>query len=1451
MSFLKRKFFKRLLYLLIALIVIVVLAYFIGVKMLKKIDISFESISYKFPTSIEITGFEIKKTYFVLRIKKVKLDLSISELIHGKFCGNKFYVNGVDILTFHNPNSEEDTSTSTFSYSSIPYIQFKKVEIYNAILKMHGKSDTNCILFPEVCATQFLFNDSILADSLIYRRGEFLFTSYGVDENEEESKLEIPNGVPKFNANYFELDGAKFSLKTLSFGLLFNQINLLAKGRNTAEGMNLEIKNLSALYQNLLQLNVVTKHLIVENGKFARVQNLKINSQGINLNLAEIAISQKSQAKEISVVIDESRLSPSLLHLFFPNDSTFKPNCQSVGLKGNMIYVSDSLVLNQVVVALSPKSMLEINGNIASIGTNNTLNVALTPLTVAASDLDNMLTYQLPNSFKNSVLKSNFQINGNTNNANITGNILVNSSRFELMSELKKTARNSYLVHINLHTPYLNPDNFLVNQTTKIKGYNLTLVSNVEVNNQTKPSNIAVNLFGDSISTDFKTFVAPNVNASINNEKTVFWADSKAEGWKFLLETRDNIFNLEKINFNGFANFNAMDISKSHASTGLINSKFNGQFKSKNDKLFIHLDFDSLSFKSNSTNHYYFTKAFLNFEKVNKNYSLSCFRENAQFLHFTCNENLFDWLSKKDYLNGPFPDFLLNANLHVDSVFAKEFTGINVGISIDTLDFHSNVDGVYGTLNIPEAYFQNYAFQQMDFTVELSKQNKIAEAKIAQFKNPYVLVDSLKSAVDFVTNQEAEINLASFFPEVSQGVDLNAKIELTPNFVNLSFDSNKTQRFGNQIWIASKNRGILFNRENGAQTGELEFNNKHQKLHYFGDENKMNFQVDSLEIGPITALLLPNFNVEANLNLGINYYYKTTYFDFLGDINSINFDSLSLGYIAYNGFKNEDKIYANTHLFNPAGKLGVELTKSEFDTKVDVTIDKLNLTYLDSAFKHYLPYLDVRGTLDGKSSHTLGEKITSSGSFYFDKVVLSNSKYGVSASIDKQEINFNDDLVLFQNFTLTDSKNNELIINGEADVFGKNRFDLSIVTQDFEVLNNRNTKSDLKGKMNIETKLGIAGNLNNLSISGYLKTKPGATVEYFLKNAVSLDSRDDVISFIKFEEEGIPKVKKSKTKPIDWNVNITIGSTDLYVLISKTEQEYARLNATGDLQLRKGAEIAPLLFGTIQSNQGKVYYDAPVISNIELDINSAKAQWFGEIDNPVLSFNGSETFRVTPNEMSPDLKNTKDKVPVFVNVKVNQKTLNDFKIAFDISSENGEVQTKLNALPAETRETYAINMLIFGKINSNAQDGSSMMEGVVNKLNEISRRNIKNADLAFHVDNYNQSKGMTTDAFNNFGYNFSKGFFQKRVKFSIGGNFGFGSSSSAEAQKFTPFDNIQLEYVLNKKPDISLYLSKNNTYRGPIDGRVDESSIGLGYSMTFDNLFKMKKDEALKPKKEQ
>jgi len=77
------------------------------------------------------------------------------------------------------------------------------------------------------------------------------------------------------------------------------------------------------------------------------------------------------------------------------------------------------------------------------------------------------------------------------------------------------------------------------------------------------------------------------------------------------------------------------------------------------------------------------------------------------------------------------------------------------------------------------------------------------------------------------------------------------------------------------------------------------------------------------------------------------------------------------------------------------------------------------------------------------------------------------------------------------------------------------------------------------------------------------------------------------------------------------------------------------------------------------------------------------------------------------------------------------------------------------------------------------------------------------------------------------------------LRFSVDGNLDVGGSSSqgSSAAKNNPLANVELKYILKKEPELFLKFSHSNTYHGPIEGQVDETSFGLGYSITFKNLF--------------
>ncbi len=200
------------------------------------------------------------------------------------------------------------------------------------------------------------------------------------------------------------------------------------------------------------------------------------------------------------------------------------------------------------------------------------------------------------------------------------------------------------------------------------------------------------------------------------------------------------------------------------------------------------------------------------------------------------------------------------------------------------------------------------------------------------------------------------------------------------------------------------------------------------------------------------------------------------------------------------------------------------------------------------------------------------------------------------------------------------------------------------------------------------------------------------------------------------------------------------------------------------------------------------------------------------------------------------MSNNNNVVPITVLAKVNDRPIEDFNLSFDLNSTNPQVKSWINSLPADSREASAINLLLFGTLNFGELSSSSYMQGLVSKMNEISRRNIKNADLSFYVDSHNVADSRETA--DQLGYSLSKGILNKKMNVTIGGSLDFTGGSKSNQKKSTGIGNVQLDYIVSNSPDISINLAQKSTYDGVINGQVAQSSAGISYLKKFRNFFK-------------
>jgi hypothetical protein len=278
------------------------------------------------------------------------------------------------------------------------------------------------------------------------------------------------------------------------------------------------------------------------------------------------------------------------------------------------------------------------------------------------------------------------------------------------------------------------------------------------------------------------------------------------------------------------------------------------------------------------------------------------------------------------------------------------------------------------------------------------------------------------------------------------------------------------------------------------------------------------------------------------------------------------------------------------------------------------------------------------------------------------------------------------------------------------------------------------------------------------------------------------------------------------------------------------------MTARGDFLLKTGSTDEPFFFGSLKSNEGNIVYDAPMVSDVDLQIENLLVTWNGELSRPRLTFLGSELFRIVPKGV-PGMTNTTSTVPVTVLVKVKDKPISDFELAFDLNSTDAKMKSWIQSLPEDTREESAINLLLFGSLNFGGTGSSGYMQSIAAKMNELSRRNIKSADLTFYTESENVSE-TTSETKEKLGYNISRGLFNKNVKVSFGGTLDFGNSPQATDKKSSALTNLQLEYILSQSPDVSLTLAQKTIYDGIINGEVGESSIGVTYLKRFRNFFK-------------
>jgi len=951
--------------------------------------------------------------------------------------------------------------------------------------------------------------------------------------------------------------------------------------------------------------------------------------------------------------------------------------------------------------------------------------------------------------------------------------------------------------------------------------------------------------YGDNKLTNFKS------DASIKSGKTKLNAKANEQNFAINIESNDDVFTADSIHFTGLVDVDIPTLEDFTKTAGNAHAPLNGYFKSTDEELAFGLELDSLLFTSDSLEND-LTNAFTFQYKSDTTYGIfiDLNIDDENVFYFKGDPNIFDWLVANEIDTANYPYFESETHLVVDSALFLVLVGEKGSINISDLKVATTENSVEFSLESPLLVYTDYKIENTRANFSTNFNRYHGNLAIDSVKNPYVKVNDLRFNVSSSSNEKIESELFVVLTDFSESIDFGIQIlDLTDTKI-LKFEENRPIVFGSQKWVVTENQGVTFDKNWRVQKSQFRARNDSQKVDITTNKEVIEVLVSNFQIGPLYNVLTGDSVLKGVFNSKSEYRVNQEELSWTGSLDSIIVDTIPVGVFTTEGVFTLKKLTAHQEFKHENSDLLIDFNwqeNSPFQYKLD--LQNFDLTSLNPLYDQWGFEGEVDGAIDGKLEGEINEYITAGGYFHFNDVKAQLDEYGLYLAIPNSKIEIEKEELTFSGFSIKDRNNNPLILTGNIPLTNGKPIKLHAEAKQFRLLEQGNKNAQYWGKVDVATNLNITGRYDDLTIKGFMNTLNSSDIGYRYHSEVSVNNMDEEIEFTSFTDtltQEKPRIKRNNEAHINWDVNVNMGKTKLYILLSEGSNDYVRMTANGKLNLKSGTFQMPKIFGKLESNSGSIFYDAPMVSDLDLKIKHASIRFVGDAENPIISFKGSEVFRVSTNEIHGQSNSKGTMVPVEVIAMVEESPLDEFELKFDLHSDNGEMGSYIDGLPANTRETYAMNLLIFGTMTQSDQTGNSSMKAVVSKLNEISRRNIKSADLTFYIDTEEQVNVNNLQGVNSIGYDFSKEFFDDKVKVTVGGEVVLETYAEDGRKQFNPLGNVEIDYRLKEDPDITLFASKRDSYLGPIDGQVDKYSVGISFTRWFKNLFhksKAKKED--------
>jgi hypothetical protein len=551
---------------------------------------------------------------------------------------------------------------------------------------------------------------------------------------------------------------------------------------------------------------------------------------------------------------------------------------------------------------------------------------------------------------------------------------------------------------------------------------------------------------------------------------------------------------------------------------------------------------------------------------------------------------------------------------------------------------------------------------------------------------------------------------------------------------------------------------------------------------------------------------------------------------------------------------------------------------SRFD--LDLNIVRLNMKSIEGF--SFGAIRNAKGAVTGQLKIT-GTTTTPvvRGDINFNEVGFNVSMLNSYFTMPKEVITFNEDGVLFRDFTLVDSTGNKAIVTGTlyTKTFTDYRFGIDINATNFRAVNS--TQADNKlfyGKLYIDTRIQIRGNMDAPKVDANLTVNEKTDMTFVLpSDDPGVVDRKGVVEVIDQDAPSLDSIllarqldslKQSDLRGMDVNATIKVNKAANFNIVID-ERNGDVVNIRGEANLNGGIDPSGKisLTGTYVVETGSYNLSYATVQRRFNFKKGSSINWTGDPTSAIVDLTAVYVANVPPIDLvsqqddgSTNTTMLKQRLPFNVNLNLKNELLKP-DIGFDIVLPDSNytvspgvvdiVNARLAQIRADPNELnkQVLGVLVLGHfIGENplqSLGGSTGVNGAIrnsvsnllsDQLNKLAGNLGGGVQLSFGVTSgADYSSGVQQNR-TDLNVGLSKQFLNDRLTVTVGNNFNLEGQNQPGQKSSQIAGNLSVNYKLTADGRYMLRAYRRDQYV-VVQGQVVET--GLAFSLTYEyNRFK-------------